>query len=353
LAGCDGPDPSGSTGIPKDLFFRRLAGDGRVVAYGIQGYPTADGAFIRFTRRSAASGPRRSPERETDRPGATTPVRSGRSPAALCCRHATGEGHVDGRRRARAAAGFTLLAGLAACAPAPATTAKPTPAVVKASPSASPLPSAPAGSAYPPNAVLAAVDAALRRLGEPAPVTWDTAAVGTAAPLSVCGLRMDGRGADRTDLRVAADYAGHVRLNPIPDLSSYAGRPTVVAQIDVAHLRDATAAGEAVRTAVGTECDDTFSLFGGPDEARRAGETMRIGTGDARLTTGTLGAGTRATSLGFTPGAARLVFAYGPLILDVLVLEVRPADERPDKATSAARDEALAVASDVIWGLPK
>jgi hypothetical protein len=260
---------------------------------------------------------------------------------------------VDGRRRASTAAGLTLLAGLAGCAPSPATTAKPTPAVVEPSPSASPLPSAPAGSAYPPDAVLAAVDAALRRLGEPAPVTWDTGAVATAAPLSVCGLRMDGRRADRTDLRVAAHYAGHVRLNPIPDLPSYAGRPTVVAQIDVAHLRDATAAGAAVRSAVAAECDGRFGLFGGPDEARRAGEKLRIGSGDARLTTGTLGIGTRATSLGFTPGEARLVFAYGPLVVDVLVLEVRPADERPDNATSAARDQALAVASDVIWGLPK
>lgn len=33
LAGCDGPDPSGSTGPVARLFFRRLTGDGRVNAF--------------------------------------------------------------------------------------------------------------------------------------------------------------------------------------------------------------------------------------------------------------------------------------------------------------------------------
>jgi len=49
LAGCDGPDPSGSTGrLQEPLFFRRLTGDGRVVAYGLQGYLTPTGGRARL-----------------------------------------------------------------------------------------------------------------------------------------------------------------------------------------------------------------------------------------------------------------------------------------------------------------
>jgi hypothetical protein len=264
---------------------------------------------------------------------------------------------VDGRRRARAghAATLTLLAGLAGCAASPVATGGPSPVALTASPTSSPLPSAPTGSAYPPDAVLAAVTAAVRRLGDPKPVVWDVDDVLPGVPLSVCGLLMDGS-ADGSDLQVAADYAGHIRVNPIADLPSYAGRPTVVAQVDVAHLADDTAARAAVRTAVGARCDSEFGLFSGPDEAKRTGEKMRVGAGDARLTTGQLSVadpGARVTSLDFMPGAARLVFAYGPLVLDVLVLEVRAPDERPVAATAAARADVLSVASDIIWGLPK
>src|SRR5205814_5152262 len=48
LAGCDGPDPSGSTGAFRP-FFRRLTGDGRVVAFRAPGYPTPVPPFIRIS----------------------------------------------------------------------------------------------------------------------------------------------------------------------------------------------------------------------------------------------------------------------------------------------------------------
>ncbi|HEX5598804.1 MAG TPA: hypothetical protein VFX61_22705 [Micromonosporaceae bacterium] len=244
-----------------------------------------------------------------------------------------------------------FIVGLLVLSTATACTEPPAPAPPPPPPSASPAPLTPP---YEPEALMAAVSAAVKRVDGDAdirPGEIDTSEGWTG--ISPCDLTIADPVWDRT-LDFEGIWASGIEVNPVPSFYDVQ-QPTIFLDIRVIHLPDPRAADSAARQVAATKCPtDDFHLKIGLATARRAQRTVRLESTSAQVTSATVQRLNPESEhvVTYLPGEVRLTFAHGPLLISVDALALQPRRAHtPAEVTAIAQKRAIAVGVEILQAL--